>query len=68
MSWVPLILQPERQIVIDTAENQANITSDIDHFINVSLQERLSEDELQLGDPALVLKIRDALKIGAQGM
>ena len=68
MNWVTLILKPERHIVLDTAENQASVTRDIDHFINASLQERLSEDELQLGDPALVLKIRDALKTGAQGM
>ena len=68
MNWVTLILKPERHIVLDTAENQASVTRDIGHFINASLQERLSEDELQLGDPALVLKIRDALKTGAQGM
>ena len=68
MNWVPLKLQPERHIVLDTAENQANVTRDIDNFVNASLQERLRENELQLGDPTLVLKIEDALKTGAQGM
>ena len=68
MNWVPLKLKPERHIDLDTAENQASVARDIDNFINASLQERLSENELQLGDPALVLKIRDALKTGAQGM
>ena len=66
--WVLLKLQPERHIVLDTAENQASVARDIEIFVNVSLQERLSENELQLGDPALVLKIQDALKTGAQGM
>ena len=68
MNWVTLILKPERHIVLDTAENQASVTRDIDHFINASLQERLRENELQLGDPTLVLKIQNALKTGAQGM
>ena len=68
MNWVPLKLQPERHIVLDTAENQASVTRDIDNFVNASLQERLQENELQLGDPTLVLKIQDALKSGAHGM
>ena len=68
MKWVPLILKPERHIVLDTGENQASVTRDIDNFVNASLQERLRENELQLGDPTLVLKIQDALKTGAQGM
>ena len=68
MNWVPFKLQPERHIVLDTAENQASITRDIDNFVNASLQERLREKELQIRDPSLVLKIQDALKAGAQGM
>ena len=68
MSWVPLKLQPERHIDLDTAEHQASVARDIDNFVNASLQERLRENELQLGDPSLVLKIQDALKTGAQGM
>lgn len=68
MSWVPLRLRPDRHIVLDTPENQASVTRDIENFVNASLQERLRENELQLGDPALVLKIQDALKTGAQGM
>ena len=68
MSWVPLKLQPERHIDLDTAEHQASVARDIDLFVNASLQERLRENELQLGDPTLVIKIQDALKNGAQGM
>ena len=68
MNWVPLKLQPERHIVLDTAENQASVARDIDNFVNASLEERLRENELQVGDPKLVLKIQDALKTGAQGM
>lgn len=68
MNWVPLKLQPERHIDLDIAENQASVARDIDSFVNASLQERLRENELQLGDPALVLKIQDALKTGAKGM
>ncbi len=68
MNWVPLKLQPERHIVLDTAENQASVARDIENFVNASLQERLRENELQLGEPTLVLKIQDALKTGAQGM
>ena len=68
MNWIPFNLQPERHIVLDTAENQASITRDIDIFVNASLQERLREKELQIRDPRLILKIQDALKTGAQGM
>ena len=68
MNWIPLKLQPERHIVLDTAENQARVTRDIDNFVNASLQERLRENELQLRDPTLILQIQDALKTGAQGM
>lgn len=68
MNWVTFALQPKWHIVLDTAENQARVARDIDTFVNASLQERLHEDELQLGDPTLVLKIRDALTSGAQGM
>ena len=68
MSRVPLKLRPERHIDLDTAEHQASVARDIDNFVNASLQERLRENELQLGDPSLVLKIQDALKTGAQGM
>ena len=68
MNWVPLKLQPEWHIDLDTAKNQASVARDIDNFVNASLQERLRENELQLGDPALVLKIQDALRTGAQGM
>ena len=68
MSWVPLKLQPERHIDLDTAEHKASVAHDIDNFVNASLRERLRENELQLGDPNLVLKIQDALKTGAHGM
>ena len=68
MNWVPLKLQPERHIVLDTTKNQASVTRDIDNFVNASLQERLRQNELQLGDPNLIFKIQDALKTGAQGM
>ena len=68
MNWVTLILKPERQIVLDTAENQASVTRDIDNVVNASLQKRLRQNELQLGDQNLILKIQDALKTGAKGM
>jgi hypothetical protein len=68
MSWVPLKLKPERHIDLDTTEHQDSVARDVDNFVNASLQERLRENELQLGDPTLVLKIQDALKTGAQGM
>ena len=48
--WVPLKLQPERHIDLDIAENQASVARDIENFVNASLQDRLSENELQLGD------------------
>ena len=67
-NWVPLIFKPERQIALDTAENQAFVTHDIDYFVDASLQERLQKNELQLRDPRLILKIQDALKTGAHGM
>ena len=68
MSWVPLRLQPEWHIDLDTAEHQARVARDIDNFVNASLQERLRENELQLRDPTLALKIENVLKTGAQGM
>ena len=68
MSWVPLKLQPKRHIDLDTAENQGRVAHDIDTFINASLRKRLRENELQIRDPTLALKIENALKTGAQGM
>ncbi|KAK7431630.1 hypothetical protein QQZ08_001848 [Neonectria magnoliae] len=37
-------------------------------FIDAELQARISQDKLSIGDPNIILEIRDALLIGAQGM
>ncbi|KAI9154771.1 Vegetative incompatibility protein [Paramyrothecium foliicola] len=41
---------------------------EIEAFIDAELHRRLSEDKLRVGDPGLILEIRDALLQGAQGM
>jgi Cdc6-like AAA superfamily ATPase len=41
---------------------------DIEAYIDAELQERLQSDKLSIGDPTIVLSIREALLKGAQGM
>ena len=48
--------------------NHENIASDLEYYIDSSLEQRLENGYLQLGDPNLILSIQQALKEGAQGM
>jgi ankyrin repeat protein len=41
---------------------------DIEAFVEADLKRRLREQRLTIGDPALILEIRDALLKGSQGM
>ncbi|KAL5119269.1 hypothetical protein ACEQ8H_002756 [Pleosporales sp. CAS-2024a] len=41
---------------------------DIDNFIDADLERCLDQNKLRIGDPALILEIRDALLRGSQGM
>ena len=47
---------------------EADVKPDIDTFIEQALSEALAENRLQLGDPALILDVQNALSEGAQGM
>jgi NACHT domain len=44
------------------------IDSDIKKYIEATLYQRLEDQKLKLGDSTLILRIRDALQEGAQGM
>ena len=50
------------------AINQTNITFDINYYIDVTLEQKLENETLQLGDPGLILRIREALKEGAKAV
>lgn len=41
---------------------------DIERFINTELEARIESGKLSIGNPAIILEIRDALLAGAQGM
>jgi hypothetical protein len=41
---------------------------DIERYVKITLEQRLAEQELKLGDPALILRIMDVLQEGARGM
>lgn len=43
-------------------------TSDIDSFIDSELDACLQESQLKVGDPSLIIEIREALMRGSQGM
>ena len=63
-AWLPLKANFTWHIAVDNA----NISSDINHYIDVLLEEKLESEALQLGDPRLILLIQKALKEGANGM
>ena len=50
------------------AMDEAKINRDIDRYIDATLEQRLENEELHLGDPKLILHIQQALSEGAQGM
>jgi hypothetical protein len=41
---------------------------DIERFIKITLEQRLADQELKLGDPTLIFRIVDVLQEGARGM
>ena len=57
-------LRPDWHIMTDSTE----ATTDINHFIDITLEQCLEDGDLRLGDPALILTIQNTLRRGAQGM
>ena len=45
-----------------------DVNSDIAQFVEASLEQRLQDGRLQLGDPNLILIVRDVLIKRAHGM
>ena len=70
ISWLPLKFRPQQHINLDSDENRNKLALDINHFIQISLEERLEGEvpELVIDDPTLILDIRDRLQAEAQGM
>lgn len=68
--WLPVELQPEHRISLQTSDNQQKLAADIDTLIETTLAQQLDGEspELQLGDPTLILTIRETLRKQAQGM
>ncbi|KAL9122029.1 MAG: hypothetical protein Q9187_001421 [Circinaria calcarea] len=62
--WVPCILKPEWHISMATGD----VKPDIERYIDATLAQRIESGDLQLGNPTLILTIRDTLLSGAQGM
>ena len=62
--------RPQQHIDLDTDENKQHLTQDINHVIQVMLEDLLDGDspKLVISDPRLVLEIRDRLQAKAQGM
>ncbi|MCJ1229129.1 hypothetical protein MMC12_005794, partial [Toensbergia leucococca] len=56
-------LRPDWHIMTDSTE----ATTDINHFIDITLEQCLEDGDLRLGDPALILTIQNSLRRGAQG-
>ena len=54
-------LRPEYRVLME-------VQPDLAHFIEAELEERLQCGELCLGDPGMILHIRDALVNGSHGM
>ena len=46
----------------------SKINEDIETFISESLDQKLEEEELRLGDPTIIERIQDTLVAGAKGM
>ena len=61
--WPPLITT-RWQILIDPHD----IDADINHYIQVTLEQKLEDESLRLGDPRIILAIQKALMEKAQGM
>lgn len=68
--WIPSKLQSQQYINLETVQSQSQVASDIERFIDITLEELLESDtpRLQIGDPTLVLMIQDRLKKEAHGM
>ena len=70
VDWLPLKLQCQQHISLESVEIQDHIASDIGKLINSRLEEWLDGDspQLRIGDPTLPLKIVQCLENEAQGM
>ena len=70
VDWLPLKLQCQQHISLESVESQGYVASDIGKLINSRLEEWLDGDspQLRIGDPTLPLKIVQCLENEAQGM
>ncbi|KAL8753875.1 MAG: hypothetical protein Q9199_004740 [Rusavskia elegans] len=68
--WISSKLQSQQHINLETVESRSQVASDIERFIDITLEELLESDtpRLQIGDPTLVLMIQDRLKKEAHGI
>ncbi|KAL9122300.1 MAG: hypothetical protein Q9187_001148 [Circinaria calcarea] len=62
--WVPSLLKPEWHVSMAIGD----VNPDIERYIDATLAQRIESGDLQLGNPTLILTIRDTLLNGAQGM
>ena len=60
----PISAEFSQAMVVELPDN----SSDIESYIETQLEKALSNHSLTLGDPMIVLEIRDALLRGSQGM
>ncbi|KAL8726314.1 MAG: hypothetical protein Q9166_006792, partial [cf. Caloplaca sp. 2 TL-2023] len=70
VDWLPLKLQSQQHISLESVESQGRIASDIGRFINVTLEDWLEGDspKLRISDPTLILTIVRCLENGAHGI
>ena len=70
VDWLPLRLQSQQHINLESVESQGHIVSDIGKLIHSRLEEWLDGDspQLRIGDPTLPLTIVQWLENEAQGM
>ena len=50
------------------ALDPADVTTDINCYIQITLEQKLEDETLQVGDPHIILAIQETLKERAQGM
>ena len=60
--WAPALLESQWNVFM------SQINPDIEEYINDTLEQRLGSGNLSIGDPKIILTIRDALLENAHGM
>lgn len=70
VKWLAEGLRPEYHISLETEEYQTKIALDIGSLIESTLTQQLvgESPELQVGDPTLILTVKETLQERAQGM